>query len=84
MSRPALTPGRLYAMMSSEFQEARPRHCIGCIMPLLAYRKPSAQTRANWVLEAMGLRCAACERSVQRIFAKYSAIYDVKDHSAAS
>ena len=82
-SRPALTPGRLYAMMSAEFQEARSRHCIGCIMPLLAFRTPAGEAKANWVLEAIGMRCMSCEASVARIFAKYAELYDVKDHSAA-
>lgn len=80
-SRPALTPGRLYAMMSAEFQEARPRHCIACIMPLLAFREPSEDTPSNWALETGGWRCPACEVSVARIFARYAALYDVKDHS---
>lgn len=83
MSRPALTPGRLYAMMSAEFQEARPRHCIGCIMPLLAFRERAGASQPNWGLETGGWRCATCETAVARIFTKYAAIYDVKDHSAA-
>ena len=82
--RPSLTPGRLYAMMSVEFQEARSRHCIGCIMPMLTHLDGSREDDgANWELEPMGHRCKACEASVERIFAKYAALYDVKDHSAA-
>lgn len=80
-SRPALTPGRLYAMMSAEFQERRPRTCIGCMMPMLLHR-PAAEGEANWQLEAGGWRCGPCQESVARIFEKYAALYDVKDHSA--
>lgn len=82
-TRPRLTPGRLYAMMSADFQESRSRHCIGCIMPLLSFREPDLADAPNWGLEAIGTRCAACEASVARIFAKYAALYDVKDHSVA-
>lgn len=81
-SRPTLTPGRLYAMMSAEFRESRSRHCIGCMMPMLFFRPPDG-TQANWNLETGGRRCGPCQESVARIFAKYAALYDVKDHSAA-
>ena len=81
--RPALTPGRLYAMMSAEFQERRSRHCIGCMMPML-YFQPAPEGEANWQLDPGGWRCRTCEESVERIFAKYAALYDVKDHSAPS
>jgi hypothetical protein len=81
-SRPVITPGRLYAMMSAEFQERRSRHCIGCMMPMLFHR-PGAEGQANWQLETGGWRCRACEESVASIFAKYAAIYDVKDHTPA-
>lgn len=81
--RPRLTPGRLYAMMSVDFQEARSRHCIGCIMPMLSFRQQEAEGAPNWALDPVGMRCAACEASVARIFAKYAALYDVKDHSLA-
>lgn len=77
--RPALTPGRLYAMMSAELQEARSRHCIGCTMPMLFFRPGEGES--NWQLERGGWRCGPCEESVARIFAKYAALYDVKDHS---
>ena len=81
-SRPTLTPGRLYAMMSAEFRESRSRHCIGCMMPMLFFR-PAGEGRANWSLEPGGRRCGLCQEAVGRIFAKYAALYDVKDHSAA-
>lgn len=81
-TRPRLTPGRLYAMMSADFREARSRHCIGCVMPLLSFRERELENAPNWTLEPIGSRCASCEASVQRIFAKFAALYDVKDHSA--
>ena len=81
-SRLVLTPGRLYAMMSAEFQEGRSRHCIGCMMPMVSFRQ-SARGEANWELERSGWRCQPCQQMVARIFAKYAAIYDIKDHSAA-
>jgi hypothetical protein len=83
LTRPRLTPGRLYVMMSAEFQEARSRHCIGCIMPMLAFAA-SSEDSPNWTLEPLGRRCAACEATVARIFAKYGALYDIKDHSPQS
>ena len=80
--RPALTPGRLYALMSAEFQEVRSRQCIGCIMPML-YTVEDAGMGANWALEPMGRRCPACEKNVARIRAKYAALYDVRDPGIA-
>ena len=80
--RPALTPGRLYALMSAEFQECRSRHCIGCVMPML-YVVEDAGMGANWALEPMGRRCPSCESAVARIRAKYATLYDVRDHGLA-
>ena len=79
--RAPLTPGRLYAMMSLDFREARSRQCSGCIMPLLSFRQQEREGEPNWALEPLGMRCGNCEASAARIFAKYAAIYDVKDHS---
>lgn len=79
-ARPALTPGRLYAMMSAEFRETRPRHCIRCVMPMVAFRGEESSV-ANWTLESGGWRCIPCDQAVARIFAKFAALYDVKDHS---
>jgi hypothetical protein len=70
-------------MMSTEFQEARSRHCIGCVMPMLTLAA-DPDDAPNWTLEPMGRRCAPCEATVARIFAKFSALYDIKDHSPPS
>ncbi len=82
--RTTLTPGRLYAQMSVEFQESRARSCIGCIMPMVCV-KESEGAGPNWGLEAPLRRCTECAAIAARIFERYSALYDVRDptHSAA-
>lgn len=82
--RPALTPGRLYAMLSAEFREARARTCMGCSMPMVFAREPAPAEGANWGVEPLARRCARCEAEVERIVAKFAALYDVNDPTVPS
>ncbi len=83
-TRPLLTPGRLYAHMSADFQESRPRTCIGCIMPMVCLKEPEGEG-PNWGLEPPLRRCKVCTEIAGRILERYSALYNVHDpeHSAA-
>ncbi len=82
--RPSLTPGRLYAQMSAEFQESCPRSCIGCIMPMVCVQE-SVGDGPNWGLEAPLRRCEACAAIAARIYERHAALYDCRDpaHTAA-
>lgn len=80
--RPELTPGRLYAMLSAEFREARARTCLGCAMPMVFSCDREEGRGANWAVEPMATRCSRCEVEIARIVGKYAALYDMHDPNA--
>lgn len=77
--RPEITPGRLYAMLSAEFREARDRTCLGCTMPMVFSCDRDRGEGANWNVEPLAFRCARCEVEVQRIVRKFAALYDMHE-----
>jgi hypothetical protein len=80
--RPELTPGRLYAMLSAEFREARARTCLGCAMPMVFACDRGQGAGANWSVEPLAFRCSRCEVEVARIVRKFAALYDMHEPSA--
>ena len=77
--RAALTPGRLYAKMSSEFRaESAARGC-GCVMPLPYTAEPAKAGACNWQVQPLWSGCSECEDTLAQIVEKYARLYDIRD-----
>lgn len=78
--RTAITPGRLYWLLTREFHEKRPEHCAACRMPLPELMEaPENEGEANWEPGGMPPVCEACEPVIREIIARHQAAYDIFD-----
>ena len=79
MTRPALTPGRLYAVLSAEFRAKRASECGACGMPMPYATFPEAEGDANWSVQQLPHGCEECARVVGEIVARVASRYDLFD-----
>jgi hypothetical protein len=79
MDRTALTPGKLYARLSSDFRRLRPEHCGNCRMPMVVLTHRLGPDDCNWTVEAAGNLCEKCRVLVAAIVRRASEEYDLHD-----
>jgi hypothetical protein len=79
MHRTAVTPGRLYALMSTAFQQARAEGCRMCKMPLPYPVAPGGGDAPNWRVGTSIHSCPNCEVLIERIIETLSKAYDLSD-----
>lgn len=79
MDRTALTPGRLYARLSTEFRRVRPEHCGNCRMPMVVLTHRLGPDECNWTVEPPSTLCDGCGRLIAAIVQKVSTEYDLHD-----
>ena len=72
--RTLITPGRLYARMSSEFRRICCDRCAQCVLPV-----PYTAADGNWQLGELPGPCEACEHEIQQMVRRYRAKYDLLD-----
>ena len=79
MTRSAITPGRLYSLLSAEFRTKRAKECFACGMPMpyLSVRRDA--TDANWSVRQLPGGCKACATLVTEIVARAAGSYDLFD-----
>lgn len=77
--RTAITPGRLYWLLTREFHERRPEHCSACRMPLPELVETSAADEANWSPGGLPPVCESCAPVIAEIIARHQAAYDIFD-----
>lgn len=77
--RTAITPGRLYWLLTREFHEKRPEHCSACRMPLPELVDSQEEGEANWIPGGMPPLCAKCAPVVGEIIARHQRAYDIFD-----
>ena len=75
----ALTPGRLYSTLASEFRDARCSRCQNCILPLPLPVDQPAAGGPSWVLGALSRECDDCKRAITAIVRRNQALYDLID-----
>jgi hypothetical protein len=78
MARSALTPGRLYSLLSAEFRSMRARECCACGMPMPYVSAPRDASDANWSVRQPG-GCKACAALVAEIVTRAAGSYDLFD-----
>jgi len=76
--RTAITPGKLYWLLSREFHERRPDHCSACRMPLPELVEGDAGA-ANWSPGGLPPVCPECAPVIEEIIARHQAEYDIFD-----
>jgi len=79
MSRPTLTPGRLYAVLSAEFRAIRAKECGACGMPMPYAVVPQVDGDANWWVQQMPAGCEECAKVVSEIVTRVATRYDLFD-----
>ena len=79
MDKITLTPGKLYARLSEEFNRRRPRECNSCHMPMLYVIEREMGDCANWLVDDLAMGCEQCRGLVTEIVRKFSFQYDVFD-----
>jgi hypothetical protein len=79
MDRKALTPGKLYARLSSEFRRLRPEHCGSCRMPMVVLTHRMRLDDCNWTVERAANLCEKCRVLVAAIVRRASEDYDLHD-----
>jgi len=82
MERTALTPGKLYALLSAEFRRLRPEHCGNCRMPMVVLTHPLEPRACNWTVESMSHLCGKCETLIAAILKRAAEEYDLYDPTA--
>ncbi len=85
MDKPLLTPGKLYAHLSAEFDRRKPRQCRDCRMPMVVtrVRHEEEDERPNWTVEAAPPSCRGCEPLIEQVVRMVAAEFDVFDPTAA-
>ena len=79
MDKIRLTPGKLYARLSEEFNRRRPRECSSCHMPMVYVIERRHGDCANWLVEDLAMGCEDCRELVNEIVCKHSFKYDIFD-----
>jgi len=79
MDKTPLTPGKLYARLSEEFNRQRPRECASCHMPMVYVIEREFGDYANWMVDELAVGCEQCQELVNEIVRKHSFQYDIFD-----
>jgi hypothetical protein len=79
MDKIPLTPGKLYARLSEEFNRRRPRECSACHMPMVYVIEREMGDCANWMVDELAMGCEDCRDLVNEIVGKFSFKYDIFD-----
>ena len=79
MDKISLTPGKLYARLSEEFNRRRPRDCASCHMPMVYVIEREMGDCANWLVDDVAMGCEQCRDLVTEIVSKFSFQYDIFD-----
>ena len=79
MKRTLLTPGKLYARLSSEFRKARPDGCESCAMPMPHLVQRAGVMAPNWAVDDDVAACSGCTLIAAKIVRRLSRQYDVWD-----
>jgi hypothetical protein len=80
MERIPLTPGRLYARLSAEFQMLRSGRCSSCHMPLPEVVEDArGEDEANWTMGPIPSVCEECRPVAEDIARRTSYFYDVHE-----
>ena len=79
MDKIPLTPGKLYARLSEEFNRRRPRECASCHMPMVYVIERELGDCANWLVDELALGCESCQGLVNEIVRTFSFKYDIFD-----
>ena len=75
----ALTPGRLYSKLSTEFREVVCSRCRNCVLPVpLPVDQPNPDG-PSWLLGALSRECEECTREIAAIVRRNQARYDLID-----
>ena len=75
----ALTPGRLYSKLSSEYRQVRCSRCQNYALPLPYPVDQANRDSPSWMLEALSRDCEDCGRAIAGIVRRYQARYDLID-----
>ena len=69
-----ITPGRLYAKLSSDFRKVCCERCFQCTLPV-----PYTAADGTWQLEDLPRGCEECARQISEIVRRYQARYELLD-----
>jgi hypothetical protein len=79
MARSALTPGRLYSLLSAEFRAMRASECGSCGMPMPYATIRQGEGDSNWEDQQVPSGCEDCAGLVTEIVARVASRYDLFD-----
>ena len=79
MDKISLTPGKLYARLSGEFNRRRPHECASCHMPMVYVVERALNDSANWRVDDVAMGCEECRGLVQQIVLEHSSRYEIFD-----
>jgi len=79
MDKIPLTPGKLYARLSEEFNRRRPRECASCHMPMVYVIEREMGDYANWLVDDVAAGCEECRGLVNEIVSAHALRYDIFD-----
>jgi hypothetical protein len=79
MDKTPLTPGKLYARLSEEFNRRRPRDCSSCHMPMVYVIEREQGDCANWMVDELAVGCESCRGLVNEIVSAHSFRFDIFD-----
>jgi hypothetical protein len=74
-----ITPGKLYARLSEEFNRRRPRECESCHMPMVYMIERAQGDCANWLADDLAMGCEECRGLVDEIVREHSLRFDIFD-----
>ena len=75
--RTLITPGRLYAKLSSEFRQVCCTNCVRCVLPIPAPIK--GRDGSTWNLGALPQECDECAKAIREIVRRHQGEYDLLD-----
>lgn len=82
--RKILTPGRLYALLSTEYRKARPAKCTSCRSPFPYLVERPDEVSANWYVEGFGECRHGCHAVMAGVVTRLWEAYDLTDHTATA
>ena len=75
--RTLITPGRLYAKLSSEFRQVCCTNCVRCVLPVPA--PYLGRDGTTWNLGKLPDECDACAKAIKEIVLRHQAEFDLLD-----
>lgn len=81
MTRPAVTPGRLYALLARELRERRPFACQ-CRMPFPFLVEAADENAPNWRIAPPAPCAQGCDALIAEIAAAQGPLYELRDPTA--